>query len=268
MAAGKADDGLVGRFVPLDGGMGFGKKVLTRKEGVENSDSIEVKLILVCAQVLEKLREFLARGKGPQFLFPDGDPLAHFLIRSVRVLESWTDVASVDAGDDGGTRILGNSSQSLGKNRLRRGGEGRGPCLYRLMQSATEDGKDGEGAAWKKKIPQGLKPDDNEFDRVLPLEATGLLVDGKRATRGKVGKKVVSGRDIAQGSSITRGEAGQFCWATVAYAKDNNAGGKPVGVAPKSVSFGVEAEVNSKIDMRNNRSAQIVRDLFEGRDFF
>jgi hypothetical protein len=248
--------------------MGFGKKVLTCKEGVENSDSIEVKLILVCAQVLEKLREFLARGKGPQFLFPDGDPLTHFLIRSVRVLESWTDVASVDAGDDGGIRILRNLSQSLGKNRLRRGGERRGPCLYRLMQSATENGKNGEGAAWKKKIPQGLKPDDNEFDRVLPLEATGLLVDGKRATRGKVGKKVVSRKDIAQGGSITRRKAGQFCWATVAYAENDDAGGKPVCVAPKSVSFRVEAEVNSKIDMRNNRSAQIVRDLFEGRDFF
>ena len=54
----------------------------------------------------------------------------------------------------------------------------------------------------------------------------------------------------------------------MAYAENDDAGGKPVGVAPKSVSFRVEAEVNSKIDMRNNRSAQIVRDLFEGRDFF
>jgi len=205
VATGKADDGLIGRFVPLNGRMSFCKKVLTRKEGVENSDSIEVKLILVCAQVLEKLREFLARGKGPQLLFPDGDPFTHFLIRRVRVLESWTDVASVDTGDDGGIRILRNSSQSLGKNRLRRGGERMDSRFHSLMQSATEDGKDGERAVWKKKIPQGLKPDDNEFDRVLPLEATGLLVDGKRATRGKVGKKVVSGRDIAQGSSITRG---------------------------------------------------------------
>lgn len=248
--------------------MSFGKKVLTRKEGVENSDSVEVKLILVCAQVLEKLREFLARGKGPQLLFPDGHAFTHFLIRRVRVLEPWTDVASVDAGDDGGIRILGNLSQRLGKNRLRRGGERRGPCLYRLMQSATEDGKDSEGAAWKKKIAQGLKPDDNEFDGVLPLEATGLLVDGKRATRGKVGKKVVSGRDITQGGSIIRGEAGQLCWATVAYAKDYDAGGEPVFVAPEGVGFCVEIQVHAKIDMRNNRTAQIVRNLFEGRDFF
>jgi hypothetical protein len=53
----------------------------------------------------------------------------------------------------------------------------------------------------------------------------------------------------------------------VAYSENNDAGGEPVGVAPKSVSFGVETEVNSKIDVRNNRSAQIVRDLLEGRDF-
>ena len=150
MATGKADDGLIGRFVPLNGRMGFGKKVLTRKEGVENSDSIEVKLILVCAQVLEKLREFLARGKGPQLLFPDGDPLTHFLIRRVRVLESWTDVASVDAGDDGGIRILRNSSQSLGKNRLRGGRDRRDSLLHSLMESTAENGKDGEGATWKK----------------------------------------------------------------------------------------------------------------------
>ena len=180
MSPRKADAGLVGRFVPLDGGFGFGSKILACEEGVENSDSIEVKLILVCAQVLEKLREFLARGKGPQFLFPDGDPLTHFLIRSVRVLESWTDVASVDAGDDGGIRILRNSSQSLGKNRLRGGRERRSSRFHSLMESAAENGKDGKGATWEKKIPQGLKPDDDEFDRVLSLESAGFLADRER----------------------------------------------------------------------------------------
>ena len=49
MATGKADDGLIRRFVPLDGGFGFGPEILACEEGVENSDSIEVKLILVCA---------------------------------------------------------------------------------------------------------------------------------------------------------------------------------------------------------------------------
>ena len=78
----------------------------------------------------------------------------------------------------------------------------------------------------------------------------------------------MGGRNFAEGGSISHGKAGEFTGATVAYAENDDAGGKPVGVAPKSVSFGVETEANSKIDMRNNRSAQIVRDLFEGRDFF
>ena len=70
VATGKTDDGLIGRFVPLNGRMGFGKKVLTRKEGVENSDSIEIIVILVGAEMLKKLGKFFARGQGPQFLFP------------------------------------------------------------------------------------------------------------------------------------------------------------------------------------------------------
>ncbi len=78
----------------------------------------------------------------------------------------------------------------------------------------------------------------------------------------------MGGGNFAERSSVSHGKAGEFTGATVAYTENDDAGGKPVGVAPKSVSFGVETEVNSKIDMRNNRSAQIVRDLFEGRDFF
>ncbi len=70
MATGKADDGLIGRFVPLDGGFGFGPEILACEEGVENSDSIEIVVILVGAKMFKKLGEFLARGKGPQFLFP------------------------------------------------------------------------------------------------------------------------------------------------------------------------------------------------------
>ena len=78
----------------------------------------------------------------------------------------------------------------------------------------------------------------------------------------------MGGGNFSERGSVSHGEAGEFTGATVAYAENDDAGGKPFGVAPKSVSFGVETEVNSKIDMRNNRSAQIVRDLFEGRDFF
>ena len=70
MTTRKADDGLVGRFVPLDRGFGFGSEILACKEGVENSDSIEIVVILVGAEMLKKLGEFFARGQGPQFLFP------------------------------------------------------------------------------------------------------------------------------------------------------------------------------------------------------
>jgi hypothetical protein len=78
----------------------------------------------------------------------------------------------------------------------------------------------------------------------------------------------VGGRNFPERGSVSHGKAGEFTGATVAYSENDDAGGKPIGVAPKSVSFGVETEVNSKIDMRNDRSAQIVRYLFEGRDFF
>lgn len=65
MAAGKTDHRLVRGLVPLDGRMGFGAEVLTGKERVEDSDSVEVKPILVFAEVLEKIREFFGGGEAP-----------------------------------------------------------------------------------------------------------------------------------------------------------------------------------------------------------
>ena len=56
MATGKTDDGLVGRFEPLDRGIGFCFEVLTREQGVEHSYPVEVKSVLVGPEVLEKLR--------------------------------------------------------------------------------------------------------------------------------------------------------------------------------------------------------------------
>jgi len=70
VAAGKADDGLIGGFVPLDGGLGFRSEILACEEGVENSDSIEIVVILVGAEMLKKLVEFFTRGQCPEFLFP------------------------------------------------------------------------------------------------------------------------------------------------------------------------------------------------------
>ena len=65
MAAGKTDYRLVRWFVPLDGGICFGAKVFAGKERVEDSNSVEVKSVLVFAEVLEELGEFLGAGKTP-----------------------------------------------------------------------------------------------------------------------------------------------------------------------------------------------------------
>jgi len=96
------------------------------------------------------------------------------------VLKSWANVAAIDTGNDGGVGVLGELGKSLGKNRLRGGRERRDSLFHSLMEPAAENGKDGEGATWEKKIAQSLKPDDNEFDRVLSLESAGFLADRKR----------------------------------------------------------------------------------------
>ena len=56
MATGKTDDGLVGRFEPLDRGIGFCFEFLTREQGVEHSHAVKVERILVRPEVLKKLR--------------------------------------------------------------------------------------------------------------------------------------------------------------------------------------------------------------------
>ena len=56
VAAGKGDDGLIGGFVPLDGGKSFGAKIFACQEGVQNSHTVEVKSVLVGPEVLKKLR--------------------------------------------------------------------------------------------------------------------------------------------------------------------------------------------------------------------
>jgi len=59
-------------------------------------------------------------------------------------------VAAIDTGNHGGVGVLGKLGKSLGKNRLRGGGERGGSLFHSLMESAAENGKDGEGATWKK----------------------------------------------------------------------------------------------------------------------
>ena len=107
MTAGEGNDRLIGRFVPLNGRMGFGAKVLTGEEGVKNADSIEVKPILIRAQVPEKFGECFGRGKGPQLFFPSRHLSLNFFVCGKGVLKARPDVASVDAGDDRSVRLLG-----------------------------------------------------------------------------------------------------------------------------------------------------------------
>lgn len=56
MAAGKGNDGLIGGFVPLDGGKSFGAKILACQKGMQNSHTVEVKSVLVGPEVLKKRR--------------------------------------------------------------------------------------------------------------------------------------------------------------------------------------------------------------------
>ena len=83
-------------------------------------------------------------------------------------------MASVDAGDDRRVRLLRQFPQGFSKNRFRRSFARRCPCFHGVLKSAAEDGKDGEGATWKKEIAKGLKPDHNKFDRVFSLKAPSL----------------------------------------------------------------------------------------------
>ena len=156
MAAGEGNDRLIGLFVPLDGGMAFGAKVLTGEESVKDSDSIEVKPVLICVQVLKKLGKCFGRGKGPKLFFPTCNLSLNLFVRRKGVLEAGADVASVDTGDDCGVRLLRQFTQSCGKNRFRRTFGRRSSCFHCMLESTAEDGKDGKGAVWKKEIAKGL----------------------------------------------------------------------------------------------------------------
>ena len=154
--------------------MGFGAKVLTGKESVKNADSIKVKPVLICAEVPEKFRECFGGGKGPQLFFPSRYLSLNFFVCGKGVLKARADMASVDAGDDRSVPLLRQLPQGFSKNRFRRSFTRRCPCFHGVLKSAAEDGKDGEGATWKKEIAKGLKPDHNKFDRVFSLKAPSL----------------------------------------------------------------------------------------------
>ena len=66
------------------------------------------------------------------------------------------------------------------------------------------------------------------------------------------------------------GKAGELVPGTVADSENDDAGGKPVGIAPPGISFGVEAEVHPKIDVGDDWPAEFAApglgwpDLLEG----
>ena len=59
-------------------------------------------------------------------------------------------MTAIDTGDHGGVGVLVELGKSLGKNHLRGGRERRDSRFHSLMESAAENGKDGEGATWEK----------------------------------------------------------------------------------------------------------------------
>lgn len=59
-------------------------------------------------------------------------------------------MAAVDTSNHSDVGLLGELGKSLGKNSLRGSGERGGSRFHSVMESAAENGKDGEGATWKK----------------------------------------------------------------------------------------------------------------------
>ena len=66
MTAAEGDKGLVGRIVPLDGGMDLGLEVLTVKKGVEGAHPVEIKGVGIRGKVIEKVRQGVRGSKAPK----------------------------------------------------------------------------------------------------------------------------------------------------------------------------------------------------------
>ena len=138
--------------MPLDSRIGFGAKVLTSEKSMKNSDAVEVKPVPIRPQMLKKTGKRFGGSKGPKLFFPFRDLGPNLFVGSERMLKSRADVASVDAGDDRSIRVMREFPKGSGKNRFRRSFARRCPCLHGGLEPTAEDGKDGEGAAWKKEI--------------------------------------------------------------------------------------------------------------------
>jgi len=55
VAAGEGDEGLVGRLVPLDGGLDLGLKIAAGEKGVKDADPVKVEAVGVGGEVLEEV---------------------------------------------------------------------------------------------------------------------------------------------------------------------------------------------------------------------
>lgn len=272
MATGERYEGLVGGVMPVDGRLDLGLEVAASKEGVEDADPVEVEAVGVGREMLKEIGQGLGGGNAPEVLFPRGHEASDFFIGHERVLEAGADVATVDAGDPSGVGIVGagQAGERLGENGRGIRVGGRNAFFHEFLQAAAENGQDGKGAFGKKEVTEDLQPDDHEFDGVLSLEGLGVAHEGKGAAGSEGLVKGMVGLHLTERSFEASGKAGELVTGAVADAEDDDAGGEPVGIAPLSVGFGVEAEIHPEIDVGNDGAPEFAvpslgrPDLFQG----
>jgi hypothetical protein len=136
------------------------------------------------------------------------------------------------------------------------------------MEAPAKNREDRECAIGEKEVPEGLQPNNDEFNRVFALKSAGFRIDREGATGRKGGKELLIGLYYPKGAFETGGEAGDFARATVSNSQNNHPGRKPVLIPPQSIGFCVQIKINAEIDMRDNGSTQIRRGIFSRTNFF
>ena len=117
---------------------------------MEYADPIEVVLILILAEMGEKIGKGVTGGQSPQLLFPIGDLSSHFRIGGKGVFKAGADVASINTGHERGARIFGKGGEGTGEECFGGRGGWRALSGYGGLKSATQDGENGKGAVWEK----------------------------------------------------------------------------------------------------------------------
>jgi hypothetical protein len=100
------------------------------------------------------------------------------------------------------------------------------------LKTPAKNREDRECAIGEKEVPEGLQPNNDEFDRVFALKSAGFRIDGKGATGRKGGKEVLIRLCYPKGAFETGREAGNFSRATVSNSQNNHTGRKPVLIPP------------------------------------